>query len=73
LIPGRPGHRAVVNTITLQMGPQVVLAKIKMRPSLSIEEAVHHINELELRIKQTCPGWAGASSSRRHGLIAAIS
>lgn len=60
LIRADPAIERLLNTITLQMGPQVVLAaKIKMRPSLSIEEAVHHINELELRIKQACPevGW----------------
>jgi hypothetical protein len=30
-----------------------------MQPGLSIEAAVHHINELERRIKQACPevGW----------------
>jgi divalent metal cation (Fe/Co/Zn/Cd) transporter len=60
LIAADPAIEKLLNTITLQMGPQVVLAaKIKMQPGLSIEDAVHHINVLERRIKQTCPevGW----------------
>ena len=60
LIRADPAIEKLLNTITLQMGPQVLLAvKIKMQPGLSIEAAVHHINELERRIKQACPevGW----------------
>ena len=60
LIAADPAIEKLLNTITLQMGPQVVLAaKIKMRPGLTIEAAVDHINELERRIRQACPevGW----------------
>jgi divalent metal cation (Fe/Co/Zn/Cd) transporter len=48
------------NAITLQLGPQVMLAaKVGMAPGISIEEAVGHINRLEVRIKQRFPevGW----------------
>jgi divalent metal cation (Fe/Co/Zn/Cd) transporter len=50
----------LLGTITLQMGPKVVLAaKVRMSPGLTIELAVSRINELERRIKETCPevGW----------------
>jgi cation diffusion facilitator family transporter len=60
LIAADPAIEALLNTITLQMGPQVVLAaKIRMRAGLTIEAAVDHINELERRIRATCPevGW----------------
>jgi cation diffusion facilitator family transporter len=60
LISADPAILRLLNTITLQMGPQVVLAaKIQMQPGLSIEAAVEHINALERRIKETCPevGW----------------
>ncbi|MDH4164879.1 MAG: cation diffusion facilitator family transporter [Gammaproteobacteria bacterium] len=55
-----PAIEELLNTITLQMGPKVVLAaKVKMRAGLSIEEAVAHLNELEVEIKQLHPevGW----------------
>ena len=51
---------AVFNTLTLQFGPKVMLAaKVKMRPGLSIETAIEHINALERRIKERVPdvGW----------------
>jgi cation diffusion facilitator family transporter len=60
LIEADPAIVARLNTITLQMGPKVVLAaKIRMQSGLSIETAVQHINALERRIKETCPevGW----------------
>lgn len=50
----------LLHTITLQMGPKVLLAvKLKMRAGLSIEEAVAHLNELEVEIKRLHPevGW----------------
>jgi cation diffusion facilitator family transporter len=55
-----PAIEELLNTITLQMGPKVVLAaKVKMRAGLSIEAAVAHLNELEVEIKQLHPevGW----------------
>jgi len=50
----------VLNTITMQFGPQVVLAaKVQMMPGLSIETAVERINALERNIKARHPevGW----------------
>jgi divalent metal cation (Fe/Co/Zn/Cd) transporter len=55
-----PAIEELLNTITLQMGPKVLLAaKVKMQAGLSIEEAVAHLNELEAEIKQLHPevGW----------------
>ena len=47
---------ACLNTITMQFGPQVMLAlKLKMKPGISIETAVEHINSLERRIKEQAP------------------
>lgn len=50
----------LLHTITLQMGPKVLLAaKLRMRAGLSIEEAVARLNELEVEIKRLHPevGW----------------
>ena len=55
-----PAIEALLNTITLQMGPKVLLAtKVKMRAGLSIEDAVTHLNKLEVEIKRLHPevGW----------------
>jgi cation diffusion facilitator family transporter len=55
-----PAIVKLFNAITLQMGPQVMLAaKIQMAPGLSVTEAVAHINKLEQRIKTQFPevGW----------------
>ncbi|HET7812438.1 MAG TPA: cation diffusion facilitator family transporter [Steroidobacteraceae bacterium] len=42
--------------ITVQMGPQVMLAaKVRMKPGLSIEEAVECINRLERNLKTRFP------------------
>lgn len=60
LIASDPAIERLLNTITLQMGPKVVLAaKIRMQPGLTIETAVDRINQLELRIKEAFPvvGW----------------
>jgi cation diffusion facilitator family transporter len=60
LINRDPDIETLLHTITLQFGPKVLLAaKVKMRPGLSIEAAVQHINELERDIKKCCPevGW----------------
>lgn len=51
---------SLLNSITLQFGPQVMLAaKLKMKAGISIETAVEHINDLEKKIKQQAPtiGW----------------
>lgn len=51
---------ALLNSITLQFGPQVMLAaKLKMKAGISIDTAVEHINDLEKKIKQQTPtiGW----------------
>lgn len=46
----------VFNIITMQFGPDVMLAaKIRMDSSLSIDEACRHINDLEKEIKATSP------------------
>ncbi len=51
-----PGIDKLLNAITLQLGPQVMLAvKVRMKPGISIEEAVGRINSLERRIKQQFP------------------
>jgi divalent metal cation (Fe/Co/Zn/Cd) transporter len=56
LIQGDPGIERVFNIITVQMGPQVLLAaKIKLRSDQSITEAVININSLEKRLKQNHP------------------
>ena len=55
-----PAIEELLHTITLQMGPKVLLAaKVKMQAGLSIEQAVVHLNELEVEIKQLHPevGW----------------
>ncbi len=51
---------ALLNSITLQFGPEIMLAaKIKMRTNMTMEDAVRHINQLEINIKQQVPevGW----------------
>lgn len=50
----------LLNTITMQFGPQVMLAaKIRMKPGLTIDDAVEHINRLERQVKEHHPevGW----------------
>jgi cation diffusion facilitator family transporter len=55
-IESDPAILELLNAITLQLGPQVMLAvKIRMTPELSIREAVDHINRLEVRIKAKFP------------------
>jgi cation diffusion facilitator family transporter len=51
---------ALLNAITLQVGPKIMLAaKIRMRAAMPIEEAVACINALELRLHAEFPeiGW----------------
>jgi cation diffusion facilitator family transporter len=60
LINRDPDIETLLNTITLQFGPKVLLAaKVKMRSGLTIDEAVQHLNDLERDIKQSFPevGW----------------
>jgi cation diffusion facilitator family transporter len=52
--------QGVLNTITLQMGPKVMLAaKIVIDPDMPLGKAVDLINELEVKLKQAHPeiGW----------------
>ena len=60
MIADDPAIERVFRTITLQIGPQFMLAaKIKMRSGLGIDEAVERINNLEARLRQRVPaiGW----------------
>jgi cation diffusion facilitator family transporter len=51
-----PHIDAVLNAITMQMGPDVMLAlKVRMRPGLTLEAAVESLNALEKRIKTKFP------------------
>jgi len=46
----------LLNTITMQFGPDIMLAaKLKMKTGLSIEETVKQINELEDEIQRQVP------------------
>ena len=55
-VAGDPDIRALLNAITLQMGPDVMLAvKVRMRPGLTLEAAVASLNALEKRIKAKFP------------------
>ena len=50
----------VLNTITIQYGPQIMLAaKIKMHAGIPVERVVERINALERKIKEQVPevGW----------------
>jgi cation diffusion facilitator family transporter len=60
IIRGDPMIERLLNMITVQVGPKVVLAaKISMKPGLTVAEAVEHINALEDRLKAEAPeiGW----------------
>jgi cation diffusion facilitator family transporter len=60
LIAADPVIDRVFNVITIQMGPQVMLAaKIKLRGGMSVKDAVININALEKRLKENHPeiGW----------------
>jgi len=60
IIEADPDIEELLNTITIQMGPKVMLAaKIRMRSGLTIDEAVEHINDLERTLKRALPelGW----------------
>ena len=56
IISADPDVLQVFNTITIQFGPDTMVAlKVKMDPSLTINEAVRHINELERELKARIP------------------
>jgi cation diffusion facilitator family transporter len=60
IIAGDPNIEELLNAITLQFGPKIMLAaKIRMRAGLPIERAVECINELERRMHARFPeiGW----------------
>ena len=47
---------SVLNTITIQFGPDTMLAaKVQMNPALDINSAVHAINSLERQLKERIP------------------
>lgn len=51
-----PDIEKVLNTITIQFGPDTMLAvKIKMNSRLTIGEAIEHINHLERNLKARIP------------------
>jgi cation diffusion facilitator family transporter len=55
-IAAEPGIAELYRAITVQMGPQVMLAvKVRMTAGLTIEEAVKCLNELERNIKAKFP------------------
>jgi len=55
-IAADPDIEELFRAITLQMGPDVMLAiKIRMRAGLSLETAIERINALEVRIKTKFP------------------
>ena len=48
--------QCVLNTITIQFGPDTMLAaKVRMHPDLNVEKAVHAINSLERELKARVP------------------
>ena len=56
IIGQEPDIEKVFNTITMQFGPDTMLAaKIKMRSGMEIDAAVHSINALERRLKEEIP------------------
>ena len=56
VIVEQDGIDGVFNTITIQYGPDTMLAvKVKMRDDLNINEAVEHINALERELKKRIP------------------
>lgn len=56
IIAQQDGIEQVFNTITMQFGPDTMLAaKIKMRPDMSIGNAVDSINALERELKERIP------------------
>jgi cation diffusion facilitator family transporter len=61
LIEADPVIEKLFNVITIQMGPQVMLAaKVKVKGDQTIAQAVANINKLEQRLKKNHPeiGWS---------------
>jgi cation diffusion facilitator family transporter len=55
-IAAEPGIAELYRAITIQMGPQVMLAvKVRLKPGLSVEEAVQCLNRLERDVKSRFP------------------
>jgi cation diffusion facilitator family transporter len=55
-IEASDGIEDLLNAITLQLGPQVMLAiKVRMTPGISLEKAVQNLNALERSIKARFP------------------
>jgi cation diffusion facilitator family transporter len=55
-VKANTGIDELLNAITVQLGPQVMLAlKVRMSPGISIEKAVEHLNSLERNIKTKFP------------------
>ena len=55
-IEASDGIEDLLNAITLQLGPQVMLAiKVRMTPGIPIEQAVANLNALERSIKAKFP------------------
>jgi cation diffusion facilitator family transporter len=60
IIESDPDIEQLLNAITVQMGPKIMLAaKIRLRSTLSIDAAVERINALEVALKAAVPeiGW----------------
>ncbi len=56
IIAEQDGIEGVFNTITIQFGPNTMLAvKVKMNPNLNINDAVEQINTLERKLKARIP------------------
>lgn len=55
-IEASDGIEDLLNAITMQLGPQVMLAiKVRMTPGISLEKAVENLNALERSIKANFP------------------
>jgi cation diffusion facilitator family transporter len=55
-IAAEPGIEKLYRAITIQMGPQVMLAaKVKVTPGCSVEQAVESLNRVERNIKAKFP------------------
>lgn len=55
-LASEPAIETVFNSITIQFGPDTMLAtKIKLRPGITMDEAVAAINSLEARLKARIP------------------
>jgi divalent metal cation (Fe/Co/Zn/Cd) transporter len=56
IIDQQPDIEKVFNTITMQFGPDTMLAaKVKMKSGMDIDAAVQVINTLERRLKEEIP------------------